>query len=112
MGCLPYFAATGTHPLLPIDIAEANYLLPAPNTPLSTTDLIARRAITLQKRQGQLGISFTELASKRRFVLKKIIPILSKTSTSNSVTSSSLATQQLRKLLTARCVLDTSVHSL
>ena len=55
MGCSPYFAATGTHPLLPIDIAEANYLLPAPDTPLSTTDLIARRAITLQKRRDQLA---------------------------------------------------------
>src|SRR5271156_3198736 len=55
MGCSPYFAATGTHPLLPIDIAEANYLLPAPDSPLSTTDLIAQRAITLQKRQSQLA---------------------------------------------------------
>src|SRR5271155_2570905 len=42
MGCSPYFAAAGTHPLLPINIAEANYLLPTPNSPLSTTDLIAR----------------------------------------------------------------------
>src|SRR5271163_1967582 len=55
MGCSPYFAATGTHPLLPINIAKANYLLPAPDAPLSTTDLIARRAITLQKRQSQLA---------------------------------------------------------
>ena len=28
MGCSPYFTVTGTHPLLPIDIVEANYLLP------------------------------------------------------------------------------------
>ena len=55
MGCSPYFAATGTHPLLPVDISEANYLLPAPDAPLSTTDLIARRAITLQKRRDQLA---------------------------------------------------------
>jgi transposase InsO family protein len=55
MGCSPYFAATGTHPLLPIDIAEANYLLPPPDSVLSTTDLIARRAITLQKRRNQLS---------------------------------------------------------
>jgi hypothetical protein len=55
MGCSPYFAATGTQPLLPIDIAEANYLLPAPDAPLSTTELIVRRAITLQKRQSQLA---------------------------------------------------------
>jgi hypothetical protein len=55
MGCSPYFAATGTHPLLPVDIAEANYLLPAPDSPLSTTELIIRRAITLQKRRDQLA---------------------------------------------------------
>jgi hypothetical protein len=55
MGCSPYFAATGTHPILPVDIAEANYLLPPPETTLSTTDLIARRAITLQKRREQLA---------------------------------------------------------
>ena len=55
MGCSPYFAATGTHPLLPIDIAEANYLLPPPTSTLSTTELIVRRAITLQKRPAQLA---------------------------------------------------------
>ena len=55
MGCSPYFAATGTHPLLPIDIAEANYLLPPPDSPLTTTELITRRAITLQKRPEQLA---------------------------------------------------------
>jgi hypothetical protein len=55
MRCSPYFAATGAHPLLLIDIAEANYLLPPPNSVLSTTDLIARHAITLQKRHDQLS---------------------------------------------------------
>lgn len=54
MGCSPYFATTGTHPLLPFDIAEANYLLPPPDSVLSTTDLIARRAIALQKRREHL----------------------------------------------------------
>ncbi|ETW76074.1 hypothetical protein HETIRDRAFT_330366 [Heterobasidion irregulare TC 32-1] len=49
MGCSPYFAATGTHPLLPLDIAEATYLLPPPTTALSTTILIAQHAIALQK---------------------------------------------------------------
>jgi hypothetical protein len=53
--CSPYFAATGTHPLLPIDIAKANYLLPPPNSVLSTTDLIAKCAITLQKWCDQLS---------------------------------------------------------
>jgi hypothetical protein len=54
MGCSPYFAVTGTHPLLPFDIVEANYLLPPPDSLLSTTDLVARRAIALQKRQDDL----------------------------------------------------------
>lgn len=54
MGCSPYFAVTGTHPVLPLDIAEATYLLPAPDTPLSTTDLIARRAQQLLKRAEDL----------------------------------------------------------
>jgi hypothetical protein len=55
MGCSPYFAVTGTHPLLPLDISEATYLLPPPDAILSTTDLIARRAIALQKRRDQLA---------------------------------------------------------
>lgn len=55
MGCSPYFAATGTHPLLPLDIVEANYLLLPPDAMLSTTELIAQRAIALQKRQDDLN---------------------------------------------------------
>ena len=49
MGCSPYFAVTGTHPLLPLDIAEATYLLPPPDAPMSMTTLIADCAIALQK---------------------------------------------------------------
>ena len=55
MGCLPYFAITGTHPLLPFDISEANYLLLPPEHILIMTELITRRAIALQKRRSQLA---------------------------------------------------------
>jgi hypothetical protein len=55
MGCSPYFAATGTHPILPLDIAEATYLLPPPTELLSTTELIATKAIALQKRKSHLS---------------------------------------------------------
>jgi hypothetical protein len=55
MGCSPYFAATGTHPLIPLDITEATYLQPPPDSVLSTTDLIARRTIALQKRESNLA---------------------------------------------------------
>ena len=72
MGCSPYFATTGAHPLLPFDIAEANYLLPPPDGILSSTDLIARRAVALQKRRSQLStlhdkVHGARLAAARRF---------------------------------------------
>ena len=54
MGCSPYYAATGTYPLIPLDISEATYLQPPPSSTLSTTDLIVRRSIDLQKRQVDL----------------------------------------------------------
>ena len=54
MGCLPYFALTETHPLLPFDISKANYLLLPPESVLSTTELITRRAIALSKRAADL----------------------------------------------------------
>lgn len=65
MGCSPYFAVTGTHPLLPFDIAEANYLLPPPESVLTTTELIARRAIALQKRRPQLAQLHDKVHSAR-----------------------------------------------
>ena len=65
MGCSPYFATTGVHPLLPFDIAEANYLLPPPESSLSTTDLVARRAIALQKRRSHLADLHSKVYSAR-----------------------------------------------
>ena len=69
MGCSLYFATTGTHPLLPLDISEATYLLPLPDAPLSLTDLIAQRAVTLQKRQSHL----TALASDIYARIKAVV---------------------------------------
>ena len=65
MGCSPYFAVTGTHPLLPLDIAEATYLLPPPEAPLSTTDLIATHAVALQKRRAHLAKLASDVFSAR-----------------------------------------------
>jgi hypothetical protein len=66
MGCSPYFAVTGTHPLLPFDITEASYLLPPPASVLTTTDLIARRAIALQKRGEDLARIHSKVFQARR----------------------------------------------
>ena len=54
MGCAPYYAVTGTHPLLPFDILEANYLLLPPDSLLATIDLIVRHTVALQKRTEDL----------------------------------------------------------
>nr|GAT44941.1 predicted protein [Mycena chlorophos] len=56
MGCSPYFAVTGAHPLLPLDITEANFLGPTPDNILTTTEMISLRAIALQKRRQQLEL--------------------------------------------------------
>ena len=65
MGCSPYFAITGTHPLLPLDITEATYLLPPPEAPLSTTNLIATCAVVLQKRRAHLAKLASNVYSTR-----------------------------------------------
>jgi hypothetical protein len=61
MGCSPYFTVTGSHPLIPLDISEATYLQHPPNSILSTTDLIARRAIALQKRSQDLANLYSNI---------------------------------------------------
>jgi hypothetical protein len=66
MGCSPYYATTGSHPLIPLDITEATYLQPPPDSILSTTDLIARRAIALQKRSDDLFTLHSKVFAARR----------------------------------------------
>lgn len=65
-GYSPYYIAHGLEPLLPFDLAEATYLAPPLTKPLPTTDLIAIRAIQLQKRPQDLA-KVKELVLKARF---------------------------------------------
>jgi hypothetical protein len=65
MGCSPYFAVTGSHPLIPLDISEATYLQPPPDSVLSSTDLIARCAIALQKRSDDINKLYSKVYSAR-----------------------------------------------
>ena len=66
MGCSPYFAVTGSHPIIPLDITEVTYLQSPPTSILSTTDLIARRAIALQKRSDDISKIFSKVFLARR----------------------------------------------
>ena len=54
LGQSPYLAATGIHPILPFDIDEATYLLPPPDSVLTTEDLIVRRGKEFLKREADL----------------------------------------------------------
>jgi len=49
IGYSPFFMAHGIEAVLPLDIAEATYLLPPLNAPASMEDLIAYHAQQLQK---------------------------------------------------------------
>ena len=71
LGCSPYFAVTGTQPVLPMDITEASYLMPVPVFLLSTAELIARRAIALQKRPEQVAQLRSEVFRQRVEAAKK-----------------------------------------
>ncbi|THH27407.1 hypothetical protein EUX98_g6785 [Antrodiella citrinella] len=65
LGCSPYFALTGCHPVLPLDIIEATFLIPPPTAMLTTVDLIARRAAALQRREEDLAAIHSKVYAQR-----------------------------------------------
>ena len=48
-GCSPYFMVTGAHPILPLDLEEATWLIKPPEGVISESDLIGMRARALAK---------------------------------------------------------------
>ena len=48
-GCSPFFMVTGAHPILPLDIQEATWLVELPGRILSSAELIGYRARALAK---------------------------------------------------------------
>ncbi len=54
VGMSPFEMVTGVQPIMPLDFAEATYLVPQFTTPLSHTDLIAIRAHQLEKCEEDL----------------------------------------------------------
>jgi hypothetical protein len=65
MGCSPYFAVTGAHPILPFDIAKATYLQPPPTSVMLTTDFISHRAIALQKCSADVNTLYSKVYQAR-----------------------------------------------
>jgi hypothetical protein len=72
-GYSPFFMAHGVEPVLPLDIAEATYLLPPLDVPASTSSLIAHRAIQLQKRREDLDKMSERVLKARHQSVAKFI---------------------------------------
>lgn len=65
-GFSPYRIAHGVEPLFPFDLAEATYLVPSLDAPLTTAELLGIRARQLQKRKEDLeSIAGRVLESRR-----------------------------------------------
>jgi hypothetical protein len=70
-GCSPFFMTTGAHPILPLDIQEATWLVELPDRVLSTAELIGYRAQALAKhRQHVEDMRKRVDARKREWLLK------------------------------------------
>src|SRR5882724_6990915 len=62
----PYFMAHGVEVVLPLDIAEATYLLPPLDVPASTEDFIAHCAQQLHKRPEDLREMLARVLKARK----------------------------------------------
>ena len=65
MGCSPYFLMTGAHPVLPLDIVEATWLVKLPDRTLSTSELIGFRAKALAKHRDHVNEMRRKLTDKK-----------------------------------------------
>jgi hypothetical protein len=71
MGCSPFFLVTGAHPILPLDIQEATWLVKLPGRILTTEELIGYRAQALAKHKVHVDEMRERVSRKKREVLLK-----------------------------------------
>ena len=70
-GCSPFYFVTGAHPVFPLDIVEATWLVEPPKKPLSRDELLAYRATALMKHQDYvLELCGKIIEKKKRRVLE------------------------------------------
>ena len=72
LGCSPYFAVTGAHPTIPLDIVEATWLVEYPDHIISTAELVGLRAKALAKHiqhvdEMRQRVSAEKIAAVRRY---------------------------------------------
>ena len=56
-GCSPYSMVTGAHPVIPLDVLEATWLVEPPDGILTTADMVGLRAKALAKHQKHVPFS-------------------------------------------------------
>ena len=79
IGYSPYFMAHSVEVVLPLDIAEATYLLPPLDIPASTKDLIAHCAQQLQKRPEDLHEMLARVLKSRKQSAAQFVKCFSST---------------------------------
>ena len=73
MGCSPFFMLTGAHPIVPLDLIEATWLVEPPDGPLTTEELIGFRAHMLAKHQQHVEDMRKRVSREKRMrVLKDL----------------------------------------
>ncbi|KAG1797722.1 uncharacterized protein HD556DRAFT_1440684 [Suillus plorans] len=75
----PFFLAHGLEPLLPFDITEATFMLPAVSSIISTSDLISLHARQLEKQDEDLALAHKRLLKSQLASVKDFQHRFSKT---------------------------------
>lgn len=71
MGCSPYFVVTGAHPILPLDIEEATWLVELPGRPLTRGELVGFRAQALAKHAVHVAHMRERVSAEKRAAVKR-----------------------------------------
>jgi hypothetical protein len=71
MGCSPFFLVTGAHPILPLDIEEATWLVEIPGRVLTDSELIGFRAQALAKHSQHVEAMRARVDYEKRVAVRK-----------------------------------------
>jgi hypothetical protein len=70
-GCSPFFLVTGAHPILPLDLEEATWLVDLPGRVLTNSELVGFRAQALAKHSQHVEAMRARVTAEKRAALKK-----------------------------------------
>lgn len=71
IGCSPYFMVTGAHPILPLDVEEATWLVEVPGRILTDSELIGFRAQALAKHVQHVEAMKARVDHNKRISVRK-----------------------------------------